>query len=94
MATKLDREWVKQGVQASLTVAEHMNALVLEVERLEALEAQKEEALLAARGVLQQIVRVAPGYDWNADPQSLTETIGNLHSAIDQAMTGTAVPNG
>jgi hypothetical protein len=87
MATKLDREWVKAGVAASLTVAEHMNALVLEVERLEALQEKKDAALKLAKDSMSVVLATAPGYDWNADPANLTLQTGNMFAAIDAALT-------
>lgn len=46
--------------------------------------------LKEAKDTLAYVQRVAPGYDWNADPQSLTLRTGETFSKIDAAIAMTS----
>lgn len=92
MAMKLNMEWV-ESVRSAETHVSAFEALVLEVQRLEGqvenLEHHNHELITTldkVNSILQFVVQVAPGYDWNVDPLSLTLKTGEAFQALAEVL--------
>lgn len=77
--TRLDQEFAK-------SVKDGVNALVLEVERLESVGESLEVLVKEAYDTLNYIVQKAPGYDWNMDSLFLTRRQGDFNAKAEKVI--------
>lgn len=52
--------------------------------------AQEAGLLQEVKQTLITLEAIAPGYDWNADPQKVTLMLGELHAKLDAALRSTS----